>query len=312
MSTSKLTEHCNQPIKNTVTATQPQLLTPVSQTSLVLIPSPKENDTSAIYGKPGSKQSYTLHPTSSTPHTDHLTNIILFSTLLQKTTMTTSQAIIYTFAWSTCLLHHHAASATEVLSKTPLYNYGSAQPGQPLIQQYSLNTPDHYSNLLTPPWPYNLLIHTPKWIQITLLCIFIFIIFARPAYSLLLYIQWCVHVVTLRAPLAGRHDAAPGVGLPRGIPRLAMAPVIRELLARQQAQVSTLQLKVERLETTIKDIKNLQYIHTRAMFRTEQESNARFQALEQILEFFETTLRQKLDQPYRSQPVVAPGVRADS
>jgi hypothetical protein len=47
-----------------------------------------------------------------------------------------------------------------------------------------------------------------------------------------------------------------------------MAPVIRELLARQQAQVSTLQLKVERLETTIKDIKDLQYIHTRAMFRT--------------------------------------------
>ena len=234
--------------------------------------------------------------------------------------MTTSQAIVYTFAWSTCLLHHHAASATEVSSKTPLYNYGSAQPGQPLIQQYSLNTPDHYSNLLTPPWPYNLLIHTPKWIQITLLCIFIFIIFARPAYSLLLYIQWCVHAVTLSAPirsnqhhlhLAGRHDAAPGVGAPRGIPRLALGPVIRELLTRQQAQVSALQLNVERLETTIKDIKDLQYIHTRAMFRTEQESNARFQALEQILEFFETTLRQKLDRPYRSQPMPAPGVRAD-
>jgi hypothetical protein len=202
--------------------------------------------------------------------------------------MTTAQALIYTFAWSTCLLHHRAVSATEVSCKTPLDNHSSAQPGQSPIQQYSLNIPEQYLNLLIPPFPYNLWIHTPRWIQITLLCITIFIIFARPAYSLLLYIQWCVHAVTLKAP--------------RGTPRLVLEPVIRKVLARQQAQASALQLKVEKLETTIKDIKDLQYIHTRAMFRSEQESNARFQQITEILEFIETIHRQKLDRPNPTLP----------
>ena len=236
--------------------------------------------------------------------------------------MTTSQAIVYTFAWSICLLHHHVASATEALSKVPMYDCGSAQPGQPLIQHYSLNTPDHYSNLSTTPWPYNLINYTPSWVRATFTFIFIIIVFARPAYSLLLCIQWCAHAVTLRAPLrsnrdhlqlAGRLDAATGVGEPGGTPHLAMAPVIQE--SRLQAQVWTLQLKVARLETIIEDnyqsLKKLQDIHTRVLSQSltvvEQASDTRILALEQASDIRILALEEAL----RKQAIVINYLRSD-
>jgi len=254
----------NHNIGESTTATQLQQLTPVNQTRLVLIPS----------------------PTSSTPNTIQLTNFILFTTLLQKTTMTKTQALMYAFAWSTCLLHHRPVSATETSCKTPLDNHRPGQHGQSPSQQHSLNIPEQYLDLLVPPFPYNLWIHTPRWLQITLFCIAIIIIFARPALSLLLYIQWCAHAVTLEAP--------------RRTPRLALDPVIRKVLARQHAQTSALQLKVEKLEATIKDIKCLQVIHTRAMHRSEQwivSFAARFQHITEILDSIEILHRLKVDQP---------------
>ena len=61
------------------------------------------------------------------------------------------------FACSICLLHYQVTSATETLSKFTMFDCGSAQISQPLVQQYSLNTPDQCSNLSTvyfPPLPH--------------------------------------------------------------------------------------------------------------------------------------------------------------
>jgi hypothetical protein len=114
-------------------ATQPQFFIPVGQTvRLVFSPSSKQLSSGTIYGELDRKHSYTFEITSLIPHTNQLTNIILFSTLLQTATasMITSQAIVYNaFAWSTCLLHHQIASATKALSKFPMYDCGSAQLG---------------------------------------------------------------------------------------------------------------------------------------------------------------------------------------
>ena len=84
---------------------------------------------------------------------------MIFGTLLHSTTasMTISQYIVYnTFAWSICLFHFQITSATKTLSKFTMFDCGSTQISQPLVQQYSLNTPDQCSNLSTiyfPPLP---------------------------------------------------------------------------------------------------------------------------------------------------------------
>ena len=142
-------------------ATQPEVFNPVCQTiRLVLTPSSKQLGSSKIHGEPDKIHSYTFELISFIQQPNHLTNVIIFGTLLQSTTasMTTSQSLVYnTFAWSICLLHYQVASATEPLSKFPMFDCGSAQISQPLVQQYSLNTPDHCSNLSTvyfPPLPH--------------------------------------------------------------------------------------------------------------------------------------------------------------
>ena len=109
-------------------------------------------------GEPG-LHPYTFKPNSYIRHPDHITNAMIFGTLLHSTTasMTTSQYIVYkTFAWSICLFHFQITFATKTLSKFTMFDCGSTQISQPLVQQYSLNTPDQCSNLSTiyfPPLP---------------------------------------------------------------------------------------------------------------------------------------------------------------
>ena len=60
-----------------------------------------------------------------------------------------------TVSWTICLLHIQTASASET-TKFPMYNCGSAKMSQPLVQQYSLNVPDHCSNSSTVYHPHKL------------------------------------------------------------------------------------------------------------------------------------------------------------
>ena len=109
-------------------------------------------------GEPGI-QTYTVEPNPYTRHPDHLTNAIIFGILLHSSTssMPLSQYIVYnTFAWSISLCHYQVASASKTLSKFTMFDCGSTQISQPLVQQYSLNTPDLCSNSSTiyfPPLP---------------------------------------------------------------------------------------------------------------------------------------------------------------
>jgi hypothetical protein len=92
-----------------------------------------------------------------------------------------------------------------------------------------------------------------------------------------------------------------------------MAPVVQD--SRLQAQVWTLQLKVERLETIIEDnyqvLKKLQDIHTRVLSQTltvnEQASDARILALEQASDVRILALEEAL----REQTIVVNYLRPD-
>ena len=135
-------------------AIQPDPFSPHCQTKRLVFSLPlHQNVPSTVFGEPGiQRYTHTRHP-------DHITNAIIFGILLHSTTasMSLSHYIVYnTFAWSICLCHYQVASATKTLSKFTMFDCGSTQISQPLVQQYSLNTPDLCSNLSTiyfPPLP---------------------------------------------------------------------------------------------------------------------------------------------------------------
>ena len=136
-----------------------QPFNPDCQTKRLVSPLPShKNVPRTACGELGIR-TYTVEPNSYTRHPDHLTNAIIFGILLHSSTssLPLSQYIVYnTFAWSISLCHYQVASASKTLSKFTMFDCGSTQISQPLVQQYSLNTPDLCSNSSTiyfPPLP---------------------------------------------------------------------------------------------------------------------------------------------------------------
>ena len=115
-------------------ATQPDTTPVCLKIRLVLAPLLHRPSLNSFQGEPDTAFPYTLHLNSFNLHPNYLTNLIIFGQLLQTTT--TSQSLAYnTFAWSICLLHIQVTSATEALSKFHMFDCGSAQISQPLVQQ---------------------------------------------------------------------------------------------------------------------------------------------------------------------------------
>ena len=111
-------------------AIQPEFFSPVCRTKrLVFSLPPHQLGPSKVYIEPD-LNSYNFELDTFIQHPTHITNALLFGTLLHSTTtsMTTSQYLVYnTFAWSICLLHFQVTSATETLSKFTMFDCGSAQ-----------------------------------------------------------------------------------------------------------------------------------------------------------------------------------------
>ena len=109
------------------------------------LPSHKNVQRSAC-GKPIYKKvTFDTSPQHLDPFTPILLGIIFHSAT--NTMPSTAQYVVYsTFVWSVSMCYFHAASATESLNQFTMYDCGSTQISQPLIQQYSLNTPDLCSN----------------------------------------------------------------------------------------------------------------------------------------------------------------------
>ena len=101
---------------------------------------------------PHTAQPHTTNLNTLSQYPIHLTNALIIGTFLYSTpaSMTPAQFLIYNiFAWSLYFLNSQVTSASKTLNNIKMYDCGSGQISQPIVQQYSLNTPDQCSNSST-------------------------------------------------------------------------------------------------------------------------------------------------------------------